>query len=71
MIMKPSVDKTGLILILSVIVLGFFVLVVLQQSTRTSSEKIGDSVTDMIDQTGDNLKELGDDIERKVDEAKD
>lgn len=69
--MKPTIDKTGLILILSVIVLGFFVLVVLQQTTRTRSEKIGDSVTDIIDQTGENLKDLGDNIEKKVDEAKD
>lgn len=69
--MKPAIDKTGLILIISVIVLGFFVLIVLQQTTRTRSEKIGDSVTDIIDQTGENLKDLGDNIEKKVDEAKD
>ncbi len=67
--MRPEIDRTGLILIVSVIVLGVFALVILEQSTRTPSEKIGDSVTNIIDKTGENLKDLGNEIEDKIDSA--
>lgn len=69
--MSPDINRTGLMLILSVIVLGVFALVLLEYNTRTRSEKIGDSVTDIINEAGENLENFRDDIADKIEDAGD
>ncbi len=67
--MSPNIDKPGLALIFSVIALGVVALLIIDNNTRTRSQKIGDKVTGIIDDASEEIDDFRYELEEKFEDA--
>jgi len=65
--MITSSNKKWLIAI-TVILVGIFTVMLMGVPQKTESEKIGDSISDIVDSAGDGIEEFGEEVKDEIDD---
>lgn len=67
--LKDSLNNRALLIVIALVLIGIFTIMVLEAGKKTPGEKMEDSFNEIIDSAGDSFEELGDEVERKIDQA--